>query len=174
MDMDKEIILVDSHDNITGYTSKFEAHRTGALHRAFSVFLYHENSLLIQQRAQDKYHSGGLWANTCCSHPRKGESLEAAVSRRLMEEAGIKCGVEEVFAFVYKHQFGEQLYEHEYDHVFLGEYDGEYVMNPDEVQDFRWVDLDELKTELESSPEKFACWFQIAAPKVIEIIQKRG
>lgn len=174
MDMDKEIILVDFHDNITGYTSKIEAHRTGALHRAFSVFLYHENRLLIQQRAQDKYHSGGLWANTCCSHPRKGESLEAAVSRRLMEEAGIECGVEEVFAFVYKHQFSEQLYEHEYDHVFLGEYDGKYVMNPDEVQDFRWIDLDELKSELESSPEKFACWFQIAAPKVIEIIQKRG
>lgn len=172
--MDKEIILVDLNDNIEGYTSKIEAHRTGALHRAFSVFLYNGNRLLIQQRARDKYHSAGLWANACCSHPRKGETLEAAVSRRLMEEAGIKCAVEEVFSFVYKHQFSGQLYEHEYDHVFLGEYDGEYVINPYEVQDFKWIELDELKAELADSPEKFACWFQIAAPKVIEIIQNRG
>lgn len=170
--MNQEIILVNNRDEPVGYTSKEEAHRTGKLHRAFSVFLYSKDRLLIQQRADDKYHSPGLWANTCCSHPRKGEQLEDAVDRRLMEEAGIVCKTREIFSFIYKHRFEEELYEHEFDHVFLGEYSGEYRINPDEAKAFRWVSSDELLKDLEENPEKYACWFRIAAPRVIEMIKE--
>ena len=170
--MNKELILVNKDDEVVGYATKEEAHRRGDLHRAFSVFLYHKNRMLIQQRADDKYHSGGLWANTCCSHPIKGESLQEAVKRRLMEEAGISCEVREAFSFVYKHEFNKNLYEHEFDHVFLGEYDGEYVINPKEVKAFRWIELDELMKELEERPEIYASWFKLAAPKIVEIIKK--
>lgn len=172
--MDEHIILVNIKDEPVGYATKEEAHRTGALHRAFSVFLYNGTKLLIQQRAANKYHSPGLWANTCCSHPRKGELLEDAVKRRLMEEAGIACPAEEVFSFVYKHKFNDELYEHEFDHVFLGEYEGEPVINPEEVQAFKWIDIEELKCDLEREPDKYASWFKIAAPRVIELIRSRG
>ena len=168
--MDEYIILVNLDDEPEGYATKEEAHRTGALHRAFSVFLHNGSRLLIQQRAQNKYHSPGLWANTCCSHPRKGEELEEAVKRRLMEEAGIECSVKEVFSFVYKHKFNDELYEHEYDHVFLGEYSGEYTMNPVEVQAFKWIEAKELLEDIKNHPEKYASWFKIAAPKVIDMI----
>lgn len=171
--MKEYIILVNINDETVGYATKEDAHRTGELHRAFSVFLHNGKKLLIQQRAEGKYHSPGLWANTCCSHPRKGEALEDAVKRRLMEEAGIACPVEEIFSFVYKHKFNEELYEHEFDHVFLGEFKGEPVMNPEEIQDFRWIDIDELKGELEKFPDKYASWFKIAAPKVIEILEEK-
>lgn len=171
--MENEIILVNDRDECVGYTSKEEAHRTGKLHRAFSVFLYDEDRLLIQQRAEEKYHSPGLWANTCCSHPRKGEGLNAAVNRRLMEEAGIVCETQEIFSFVYEHCFEENLYEHEFDHVFLGEYKGDYRMNPQEAQAFKWIGLEELSDDINRNPEKYACWFKIAAPKVIDIIRKR-
>ena len=171
--MNEYINLVNFNDEIVGYATKEEAHMTGDLHRAFSVFLHNGTRLLIQQRADNKYHSPGLWANTCCSHPRKGEDLKDAVKRRLMEEAGIECQTEEIFSFVYKHKFHEKLYEHEFDHVFLGEYEGEYVMNPEEVQAFKWIDIEELKCDLERTPEKYASWFKIATPKVIEIISER-
>ncbi|MDO4481200.1 MAG: isopentenyl-diphosphate Delta-isomerase [Bacillota bacterium] len=170
--MNQEIILVNDRDEPIGYTSKYEAHKTGQLHRAFSVFLHSGDRLLIQQRADDKYHSPGLWANTCCSHPRKGEELKAAVDRRLMEEAGITCETEEVFSFIYKYRFEEELYEHEFDHVFLGEYSGEYRINTQEAKAFKWVRSDELLRNLEEHPEAYACWFRIAAPRVIELINK--
>ena len=168
--MNQDVILVNLHDEPVGTATKEEAHRRGDLHRAFSVFLYHENRLLIQQRAFHKYHSGGLWANTCCSHPRPGEELEDAVRRRLKEEAGIECEVKEVFSFVYKHRFAEDLYEHEFDHVFLGVYDGAFIPNPEEVADFRWITFEELKADLADHPEKYAPWFRIAAPRVMEMI----
>ena len=169
--MEREIILVDVYDRPVGTATKEDAHRRGDLHRAFSVFLYCGDRLLIQQRAFHKYHSGGLWANTCCSPPRPVEELEEAVSRRLKEEAGIECEVKEIFSFVYKHRFAEDLYEHEYDHVFLGEYDGEPVINPEEVAAFRWIRFDDLRRELEEQPEKFAPWFRIAAPRVLRVIR---
>ena len=168
--MNQDVILVNLHDEPVGTATKEEAHRRGDLHRAFSVFLYHEDRLLIQQRAFHKYHSGGLWANTCCSHPRPGEELEDAVRRRLKEEAGIECEVKEVFSFVYKHRFAEDLYEHEFDHVFLGEYDGAFIPNPEEVMDWRWITFDELRKDLADHPEKYAPWFRIAAPRVMEMI----
>jgi len=171
--MINDIVLVDEHDREIGTGIKAEVHRTGELHRAFSVFLYNEEKLLIQQRADHKYHSPGLWANTCCSHPAPGETTEAAVRRRLMEEAGIECEAEEIFSFVYKHQFAEDLYEHEFDHVFLGRYDGDYEINPDEVKAFRWVALDELEKETAEHPERFACWFLIAVPEVIRIVREK-
>jgi isopentenyl-diphosphate delta-isomerase len=168
--MEREIILVDVNDRPVGTATKEDAHRRGDLHRAFSVFLYCGDRLLIQQRAFHKYHSGGLWANTCCSHPRPGEELEEAVSRRLKEEAGIECEVKEIFSFVYKHRFAEDLYEHEYDHVFLGEYCGDPVPNPEEIEAFRWIFFGDLKRELAEEPEKFAPWFVIAAPRVLRVI----
>ena len=169
--MNQDVILVNLHDEPVGTATKEEAHRRGDLHRAFSAFLYHEDRLLIQQRAFHKYHSGGLWANTCCSHPRPGEELEEAVKRRLKEEAGIECEVKEIFSFVYKHQFAEDLYEHEYDHVFLGEYCGEPLPDPEEIEAFRWISFGDLKRELAEEPEKFAPWFVIAAPRVLRVIR---
>jgi len=170
--MNQDVILVNLHDEPVGTATKEEAHRRGDLHRAFSVFLYHEDRLLIQQRAFHKYHSGGLWANTCCSHPRPGEELEDAVRRRLKEEAGIECEVKEVFSFVYKHRFAEDLYEHEYDHVFLGEYCGEPLPDPEEIEAFRWISFGDLKRELAEEPEKYAPWFVIAAPRVLRVISE--
>lgn len=169
--MDKDIILVNTEDEPVGYGSKEEVHRKGLLHRAFSVFLYHGDKLLIQQRAEGKYHSAGLWANTCCSHPRQGETLEAAVKRRLLEEAGIVCETKEIFSFVYRHVFHENLYEHEFDHVFLGAFQGDCRMNPEEVQAFRWIGLEELEEELRERPENYASWFKIAAPEVIRYLK---
>lgn len=169
----KGIILVDSYDNETGTTDKESAHRQGLLHRAFSVFLYDGKRMLIQKRAENKYHSGGLWANTCCSHPRSNETLREAVIRRLEEETGISCSPEEIFSFVYRHRFNEELYEYEFDHVFLGKYEGEYRIDPEEISEMKWIDFDELERKLVECPDNFACWFRIAAPGVIRIIKER-
>ena len=170
MDPVNDLILVDLDDRETGQGEKMAVHRRGLLHRAFSVFLFDGDRLLVQRRAAGKYHCAGLWANTCCSHPRPGEELEDAVKRRLREEAGIECEVKEVFSFVYKHRFAEDLYEHEFDHVFLGVYDGAFIPNPEEVADFRWITVEELKADLAGHPEKYAPWFRIAAPRVMEMI----
>ena len=172
--MNQDVILVNLHDEPVGTATKEGAHRRGDLHRAFSVFLCHGDRMLIQRRTLHKYHSGGLWANTCCSHPRPGEELSDAVRRRLMEEAGIECEVKEIFSFVYKHQFAEDLYEHEFDHVFLGEYDGAFIPDPEEVMDWRWITFDELRKDLAEHPERYACWFRIAAPKVMERVDGDG
>lgn len=169
--MEDQLILVDLEDRETGFMSKTKAHQEGKLHRAFSVFIVHEGKMLLQKRKKEKYHSGGLWANTCCSHPRKGESLEEAVHRRLMEEVGFDCPVEEVFHFVYRAQYAEQLFEYEYDHVFLGECCVEADGNPEEVEDIRWIPLEEVKKDLEDHPQKYAVWFQIAFPGVLEYLR---
>lgn len=166
-----EVILVDSEDNPIGKAKKAEAHRKPLLHRAFSVFLYHEDKMLIQQRAFHKYHSGGLWANTCCSHPVENKWITYDAEERLFEETGIRCKVKEIFCFEYEHQFDENLYEHEYDHVMIGEFSGEFNFNPDEVADMRWVTFCEIEKELGERPEKFAPWFVIAAPRVIEYLK---
>lgn len=165
-----ELILVDIFDRETGFCSKEEAHRRGLLHRAFSVFAYSGGSMLIQQRAFGKYHSGGLWANTCCSHPRRGESLENAVRRRLREETGITGRPEEAFSFVYRHSFRPDLHEYEYDHVFLMEYDGEVTADPEEIAAVRWIPFDRLAGELLDCPEKYAPWFLTAAPRVLALM----
>ncbi len=171
--MRNQVILVDKNDKAIGTASKEAAHREPLLHRAFSVFLYSKTAMLLQRRALDKYHSGGLWANTCCSHPREGESVLEAAESRLQEEVGISCNLSPLFEFRYMHQFEEDLYEHEYDHVFIGEYDGEYRPNPEEIAEMRWVTFQELLEEIKKYPQRFAPWFLLAAPKVIEEIQGR-
>lgn len=165
--MNELIALVDINDRITGYETKGEVHRKGLLHRAFSVFVVRDGKMLIQKRNPDKYHSGGLWSNTCCSHQRKGEELAESVHRRMIEEMGIDCELTELFSFVYRTQFRPDLTEYEYDHVFAGSYEGEVSVNPEEASEIRWIPLEELGKALEKTPEKFSSWFIISAPEVM-------
>lgn len=166
--MNEYIIVVDENDNEKGSIEKLEAHKKGILHRAFSIFVFNDNNkLLLQKRLQSKYHSGGLWTNTCCSHPRYGESLETAVHRRLIEEMGFDCNLNEIFSFIYKAQL-ETLIEHEYDHVFIGNYNGDVIPNENEVEDFKWVNIDELKEDIKNNPHSYTVWFKKSIDKVIE------
>lgn len=165
--MHDEIILVDVFDNAIGHTDKMNAHVSGLLHRAFSVFVVHDGKMLIQKRCRDKYHSGGLWTNACCSHPRRGETLEHAVRRRMQEELGFASEVREVYRFVYRHSFPDGLTEYEYDHVFLTDYDGAFVLNPEEAEDAKWMTLEALAEDLRLHPERYTVWFQTAAPEVL-------
>ncbi|MHA2105345.1 MAG: isopentenyl-diphosphate Delta-isomerase [Candidatus Hodarchaeales archaeon] len=159
--MTENVILVDEKDNKKGEEEKLKAHEKGLLHRAFSIFVFNsKNELLLQQRAFHKYHSKGLWTNTCCSHPRSTETLEEAVNRRLEEEMGFITNLKEIFDFIYKAQV-ENLIEHEFDHVFIGNYEGEVTPNPEEVHDFKWVTKNELETDAKNHPEKYTEWFKI-------------
>ncbi len=163
----EEVVLVDNHDNAIGFMEKMEAHREGVLHRAFSVFLFNDNAeLLLQKRAEDKYHSGGLWTNTCCSHPRPDEAVLSAATRRLMEEMGIICELTPAFTFTYKSQFENGLIEHELDHVLIGEFNGEPSLNREEATDWRYVSLSDLAQELENNSSKYTAWLKIAFPKL--------
>lgn len=170
--MRNQVILVDNNDHAIGVASKEAAHKEPLLHRAFSVFLYHDKQMLIQRRAFDKYHSGGLWANTCCSHPKNGETIMEAAKSRLQEEAGIICSLKPLFEFIYMHQFEDDLYEHEYDHVFIGEYFGDFRPDPEEISEMKWISFSELEKEIKENPNQFAPWFLIAVPKVIAEIQR--
>ena len=164
MSADDELILVDVLDRPIGTASKAESHRLGLLHRAFSVFLVRGDEVLLQRRALGKYHSGGLWTNSCCSHPRAGEDLAGAVSRRLSDELGVRgCDCREVGSFVYRHQFADDLFEYEYDHVFLGEWHGDVTPDPDEAMDVRWMPIPEVMRRLQDEPALFTCWFPAAA-----------
>ncbi|MEE3035324.1 MAG: isopentenyl-diphosphate Delta-isomerase [Bacteroidota bacterium] len=159
---EEEVILVDKNDNPLGMIGKMEAHKKGLLHRAFSVFILNtKHELLIQKRAFTKYHSAGLWANTCCSHQRKGESSIQAGRRRLFEEMGFNTSLEELFSFVYKTSFDNGLIEHEFDHVLLGFSNDKPKTNPSEVDDFKWVNLEILSNDLKLHPEKYTVWFLI-------------
>ena len=155
------IIAVDEFDKEIGSIEKMEAHNKGILHRAFSILVFNSNNqLLLQKRNKDKYHSPGLWTNTCCSHPRYGEELQDAIYRRLKEEMGFTCELKEVFSFVYKVEFEDNLFENEYDHVFIGRYDGKVVANKDEADDFKWVDISEVKADIVNNPELYTYWFK--------------
>lgn len=176
--MSEEIVIVDTADREIGFCSKMEAHRKGLLHRAFSVFIVSGSDMLIQRRALGKYHSGGLWANACCSHPRKGETLAEAIPRRLKEELGIETmQANEIFSFRYHHQFSGDLFEHEFDHVFVADYDeglhGSIDPNRDEIHETQWVSLVDLEMNLEREPQRYAVWFKIAAPRVLEYLRNR-
>ena len=162
------LILVDLNDNPIGEMGKAAAHAEGRLHRAFSIFVVGEKGMLVQRRAANKYHSGGLIANACCSHPRVGETLNEAVARRMQEELGFACPAKKVFAFVYRAPVGGGLIEYEYDHVFLARYDGEVRPNPDEIDEVFWIPYDDLSQRLLDTPEQFAPWFVIAAPRVLK------
>ncbi len=176
--MNDNIILVDFSDREIGTCTKAEAHKLPALHRAFSVYLYRlrdgRPEMLIQKRAEGKYHSGGLWTNACCSHPRAGESLQLAVERRLVEELGIDALAEWQFSFPYYYRFSPDVAEYELDHVFLGEWNGgEPVPNPEEVGELRWISLEELEKWMFSEPDAFTPWFMTGAPQIFGRIWKR-
>jgi isopentenyl-diphosphate delta-isomerase len=169
----EQLICVDIFDREIGQCTKLAAHQKGILHRAFSVFLIDPKGqrMLLQQRAGNKYHSGGLWANTCCSHPRPGEETQQAAQRRLLEETGIECSIQELFSFIYRQTYADGLSEYECDHVFLGFYDGDQQdWRPDaaEIQAMAWFDLEQLAEALRETPEQFAAWFIIAAPQVLQ------
>ncbi|TCD10440.1 isopentenyl-diphosphate Delta-isomerase [Pedobacter frigidisoli] len=167
--MEERVILVDENDLPTGQMEKLEAHQKGKLHRAFSVFIFNtKNELLLQQRAKDKYHSGGLWTNTCCSHPRFGESNLEAAKRRLEEEMGMKCNLSYGFNFIYKAEFEDGLIEHELDHVFFGSSDEIPEINKSEVESYRYVSLDLLKEEIDSNPSQFTPWLKICLNNVVQ------
>lgn len=163
----EQVILVNERDEPVGLMEKMEAHEKGILHRAFSVFIFNSrNELLLQQRALTKYHSAGLWTNTCCSHPRSGEETLAAAHRRLKEEMGIEVPLSYKTQFIYKSEFDNGLTEHELDHVFVGHTDTNPVINSEEVHSYSWRNLGELKDEIRSSPEHFTSWFRIALDKI--------
>jgi isopentenyl-diphosphate Delta-isomerase len=165
--MIEEVILVNEQDEETGIMEKLEAHRKAVLHRAFSVFIFnHKGEMLLQQRSLHKYHSGGLWTNACCSHPRPGEETMAAASRRLNEEMGFQTPIKKIFDFTYKAEFDNGLTEFEFDHVFAGEYNGIITADPEEVSDYCFKDLEAIRQSLKSHPKKYTAWFHLAFPKI--------
>ena len=160
--MDERVVLVDKREVPRGTLEKQRAHAEGRLHRALSVFVFNpRGEMLLQRRAAAKYHSGGLWTNACCSHPRPGEAVAVAARRRLREEMGIDCAPEPAFAFIYRAQVGPGLVEHEYDHVFLARWDGDPSPSPDEVEAWRWTPVDQVAREVRDAPEAFTPWFRM-------------
>lgn len=156
------VILVDENDNPIGTMPKMEAHEKAMLHRAFSVFILNANDeMLLQQRANDKYHSAGLWTNTCCSHPHPGEDTLGAARRRLKEEMGMEADLQFVFKFMYKAPFDNLLTEHEIDHVFIGKTDQLPVINPEEVASYKYMKPEDIKLDMEQNPQSYTVWFRI-------------
>ena len=165
----ERVILVDESDTPLGTMEKMEAHEKGVLHRAFSVFIFNSNGeMLLQQRSFSKYHSGGLWTNTCCSHPREGETTIEAAHRRLQEEMGFDCEIEKAFDFIYKKELDKGLIEHEFDHVFIGKHEGEVKFNPNEVNTYVYKPVQEVLNEALLFPEKFTEWFKICLSEVVK------
>lgn len=162
-----DVVLVDELDQPLGVMEKMEAHEKAVLHRAFSIFIFNSRrEMLLQQRALNKYHSGGLWTNACCSHPLPGEVVEEAAARRLGEELGFQTELKKAFDFIYKAAFDNGLTEHEFDHVFVGQFEGDMQLNPDEVAQVAYVSMSEIKQRMEAEPETFTVWFRIAFPLV--------
>jgi isopentenyl-diphosphate Delta-isomerase len=167
--MTEEVILVDEYDQEQGTAEKMKAHERALLHRAFSVFVFNKKGeMLLQQRALHKYHSGGLWTNTCCSHPRPAEGTQQAAERRLREEMGFALPLQKVFDFIYKADFDNGLTEYEFDHVFVAEYEGEVHINPEEVMDFAYRPVKEIGEEMRTNPEKYTAWFRLAFTRIEE------
>jgi isopentenyl-diphosphate delta-isomerase len=158
----EEVILVNERDEPQGLMEKMEAHEKGLLHRAFSVFVFNDkNQLLLQQRALSKYHSGGLWTNTCCSHPRSQETVLEAAHRRLQEEMGFDCDLKKLTDFIYRAELDKGLIEHEFDHVLIGTWHGTPVLNKEEAASFMWMDVEELEADIASRPMLYTAWFKI-------------
>ena len=161
------MILVTENDEPIGSMEKMEAHRAGLLHRAFSVFVFNsKGEMLLQQRAINKYHSGGLWTNACCSHPRPDEDISEAAHRRLYVERGFSTDLHKIFDFIYRSEFENGLTEFEFDHVFAGSYDNMIFPSSDEVMDYCYKGIDEIKETLSTHPQKYTTWFRIAFPKI--------
>lgn len=167
----KQVILVNNDDTERGTMEKMEAHLKGELHRAYSVFIFNsKKELLLQRRAINKYHSGGLWTNTCCSHPQPGENMNESARKRLIEEMGIDCVLKNVFHFIYKIKLDNELIEHELDHVFIGLNDESPEINLQEAMEWKYVEINEIKKSLELNPESYTVWFKIIFERVLEHI----
>jgi isopentenyl-diphosphate Delta-isomerase len=164
-----DVILVDEKDRKIGTGEKIKAHKEGKLHRAFSVFIFNDKKeLLLQKRATDKYHSPDLWSNTCCSHPEKEDKKDIIkeAEKRLKEEMGFECSLEEKFCFIYKAELGKNMIEHEYDHVLFGQYNRNPNPNPEEVSDWKWVSLSSLKQDVKKNPEKYTPWLMLILDRI--------
>ena len=176
--IEEQVILVNENDEQIGLMPKLEAHEKAVLHRAFSVFVFNDaNELMLQQRAYSKYHSPGLWTNTCCSHQRQGETNIQAGKRRLQEEMGFVTELEETISFIYKAPFDNGLTEHEYDHILIGKSNQEPQINPDEVEAWKWMSLEAIKEDIEKQPDLYTAWFKIIFDKFykhINITQDEG
>lgn len=165
--MMEEVILVNENDVVIGTMEKLEAHKKGLLHRAFSVFIFNDkNELLLQRRALNKYHSGGLWTNTCCSHPRPNENILNAANRRLVEEMGFETELTFKTSFIYNTEFENGLTEHEFDHIFFGTYNVNPKINADEVDSFSWLTIEDVNQKIKQNPNDFTSWFKIALEKL--------
>ena len=170
--MVNQVILVDENDKAVGQMEKYETHQKGLLHRAFSVFIVNlRNELLLQRRAYSKYHSGGLWTNTCCSHPRPGEETQAAAMRRLKEEMGCECVLKRQFGFIYKADLDNGMTEYEYDHVYTGIHTLNPIPDPNEVAEWKWVSLEEISKSLKNHPNQYTVWFAHIWEKVAETLK---
>lgn len=170
---EEHVVLVNTLDQAQGTMEKMSAHKKGILHRAFSVFILNsKGELLLQQRAHHKYHSGGLWTNTCCSHPRDGETVIEAGVRRLQEEMGMKCQLAKGFDFIYRSELDGGLVEHEFDHVLFGRSDVPPVPNPEEVSNYKYVSFTEMRNEMTAHPDDFTTWFRICFERAAEHLGK--
>ena len=171
--IEEQVILVNENDEQIGLMPKMEAHEKAVLHRAFSVFVFNEkNQLMLQQRAANKYHSPLLWTNTCCSHQRNGETNIEAGKRRLQEEMGFVCELEEKTSFIYKAPFDNGLTEHELDHVMVGYYDEDPILNREEVENFKYMTVEEVKQDMLVNPEIYTAWFKIIFEKFYDFIKQ--
>lgn len=170
---EEKVILVNENDEQIGLMPKMEAHEKALLHRAFSVFVFNkENELMVQQRALEKYHSPGLWTNTCCSHQREGESNIEAGKRRLQEEMGFTTDLKDTISFIYKAPFDNGLTEHEFDHILVGNFNGEPNLNPEEAHDYKWMSLETLKEDMIENPTMYTEWFKIIFEKYYKHIKQ--
>jgi isopentenyl-diphosphate delta-isomerase len=169
--METSVVLVDEKGTPVGTAEKLAAHLAGQLHLAFSVFIFNaEGQLLLQQRASEKYHSAGLWTNTCCSHPYPGEAVGVAAARRLQEEMGFSADLEEIFSFTYRAELGKGLIEHEFDHVFIGRHEGGAHPDPTEVSAWRWVARAEIEADIVKRPDLYTEWFKIIISRVFDVV----
>ena len=160
--MEEQVVVVSENDEILGLMEKINAHENGILHRAFSVFLFNDKGeMLLQKRASGKYHSPNQWTNAVCSHPKIDETYLEGAQRRLNEELGITADLTEKFSFIYKADVGQNLWEHELDHVFTGNYEGNFALNEEEVSEIRYISMQQLDEEMNANPEKFTEWFKI-------------
>ncbi|OOG71489.1 isopentenyl-diphosphate Delta-isomerase [Flavobacterium sp. A45] len=172
---EEKVILVNEFDEQIGLMPKLEAHEKAILHRAFSVFvLNNKNEVMLQQRAHQKYHSPLLWTNTCCSHQREGETNIQAGNRRLHEEMGFNTELKELFHFIYKAPFDNGLTEHELDHVMIGYYDGEPVINPEEVEDWKWMKIEDIQSDMHLSPDSYTVWFKIIFDEFYHFLEEHA
>ena len=159
--MFNRVVLVDQNNNEIGTEDKLDAHKKGLLHRAFSIFIFNDNNqILLQKRSDVKYHSAGLWSNTCCSHPYNDKPLVEYANTRLIQEMGIQSNLKEFFSFIYRAEFSNGLIEFEYDHVFFGKYNSDPILNIDEASSFKWINFKQLQLEIEENPTKFTFWLK--------------